>query len=303
MIAEARLFIGCDSGPSQIASLTQTPVLQLASATSNFWTTGPTSPGSRILYSPVLSEIEPDRVAAEALAMLNGEKPQGPCVMRESQIGDYKTHEIQFDDLPWNLIQALYTNSSYPDTDSQTTLLAFQRLFEVAELALQQLAQWENPKAKKTSVLILKNVDQMLVELAKLNREVSPLIDWFQTERLRIPPGDEASTLERTAKLFSDLHIVASVYRQYGGPQDESLKAVQLCRKCAPELREYRLNIVQEDFQRLIGTLHELSRHSTTVGEGEWHSVLSGLNEALERRDFIEVADQLEYVLVPALSS
>ncbi len=303
MIAESKLFIGCDSGPAQIASLTQTPVLQLTSNASSFWTTGPTSAGSRILFAPELADIGASRISEEALALLANRGPQGPCVLRGSQLGEYMPHEIIFDDFSWNLIEALYTNTAYPDTDSEVDLLAFQRVFELAELALQQLNKWNDPAQQKTAALILKNIDEMLIEVARLNGAIAPLIDWFQTERLRIPPGEPTETLERTAKLFSDLHIITAVYRRYGQPQDEALNAVKLCRKCSQHLREYRLNIVQEDFQKLISTLHELSRHSTKVGGDGWHSVLTGLNEALDRRDLIEVADQLEYVLVPALSS
>lgn len=302
IIAEAKLFIGCDSGPSQIASLTQTPVLQLTSDASNFWTTGPTSAGSRLLYEAELNEITVARIVEEGEAMLGGRKPLGPCILRTSQLGEYVPFEMSFDNFSWNLIQALYTNGSYPDTDSEVHLLAFQRIFELSELALQQLSRWQESKYQKTAALILQNVDEMLAEVAKLNPKVAPLIHWFETEKLRLPPDKPELTLEKTAKLFSDLHLITSIYRRYSDAKTESQKAAELCGKISPHFREYRLNIVQEDFQHLISTLQELSRHSTKVGESEWYSLLSGLNEALDRRDLIEVADQLEYVIKPALS-
>jgi heptosyltransferase III len=303
LIAQAKLFIGCDSGPSQIASLTQTPVLQLTSDFSNFWTTGPTSAGSRILHAKETQNIAVDRIADEAVRMLTGRPAGGPCIVRTSQLGDYGLHDMHFDDFAWKLIQALYTNAAYPDTDDEKHLLAFQRIFELAELGLAQLGRWQEEKYQKTAALILQNIDELLGEVAKHNPETAPLIHWFETEKLRMPPSDPQSTLERTQKLFSDLHIIASVYYRYGDSKSETERAAELALKVSPHFREFRLNTVQEDFQKLISTLQELSRHSTKVGGREWHSVLHGLNEALERRDLIEVADQLEYVLVPALNS
>lgn len=303
LIAESKLFIGCDSGPSQIASLTQTPVLQLTSDFSNFWTTGPTSAGSRILYAKDIGDISVERIVDEALRMLNGRPAGGPCIVRSSQLGEYGLNEISFNDFAWNLIQALYTSGSYPDTDVEKNLLAFQRVFELAELGLAQLDRWNDGKYQKTAALILQNIDDLLSEVAKHNPETAPLIYWFETEKLRIPPGEPQATFERTQKLFGDLHIIASVYYRYGDSKSESERASELALKVSPHFREFRLNIVQDDFQRLISTLQELSRHSTKVGGREWHSVLQELNEALERRDLIEVADQLEYVLVPALNS
>lgn len=303
LIAGAKLFIGGDSGPAQIASITQTPVLQMTSDASNFWTTGPTSAGSRILYAPELSQIPASRLADEAVRMLKGRGAGGPCILRPSQMGEYSLHEMSFDHFAWELIQALYTNTAYPDTDVEVHLLAFQRIFELSELGVSQLNRWHEENYQKTAMLILANIDELLAQVAEQDPHVAPLVHWFETEKLRIPPGTPEATFERTQRLFADLHLIASVYYRYGDAKSESVRATELARKISPHFREFRLNIVQEDFQRLISTLQELSRHSTKVGGSEWHSLLNGLNEALERRDLIEVADQLEYVLVPALSS
>jgi len=301
-LAESRLFIGCDSAPAQMASLTQTPVLQLTSDTANFWTTGPTSAGSRVIYQPELQEIMPGQIAAEAVAMLNGQPPAGPCAERPGPLAPYVLHQLQFDDFSWTLVEALYTQSAYPQAEREQDLLAFQRLFELAELALQQIENWTIPERRKTSALILQNIDQMLIEISRMNPRVDPLIQWFETERLRIAPGSAEHTLECTRKLFSDLATITSLYRRYSDAAVEQKNAILLCRKCAPAIRAFQMASVQDDFQKLVSTLQELSRHSTKVGGQEWSSLLSGLNEALQRRDLIEVADQLEYVLIPALS-
>lgn len=301
-LAQAKLFIGCDSAPAQIASLTQTPVLQLSSEASNFWTTGPTSAGSRVIYWPDLRDIEASRIAAEARAMLKGEAPTGPCAQRTSTLAPYELHDLQFNDFTWRMIEAIYTQTDYPEAETEADLLAFQRLFELSELALEQIANFNIPERRKTSSLILQNIDQALIEISRLNPRVDPLIQWFETERLRIPPGRPEETLQITRKLFTDLQTISSIYRRFEEPATEIGRAIELARRCLPAIREFRMASIQDDFQSLLSTLHEISRHSTKVGGQEWSTMLTGLNDALGRRDLIEVADQLEYVLIPALS-
>lgn len=302
LIASSSLVIGCDSAPSQMASLTQTPVLQLTSAVANFWTTGPTSPGSRIIYANALQDIAPERIAEEADAMLRGLEPKGPCAIRTSVVGSYTLHDLEFDDFSWNLIQALYTDASYPQTTQLADKIAFQRIFELSELALVNLKAVSEPAQQKTASANLAGIDQMISEIGKIHKRINPLVQWFETQRLRIPPGTMEQTLMATEKIFEDLQLIASVYRRFANPEEAGRNATELCKKLAPALREFEFNTVESEFQDLVSSLHELSRHSTKVGERKWSELLSGLNEALDRRDFIEIADQLEYVLVPALS-
>lgn len=302
-LSEARMLVGCDSAPAQMASLVQTPVLQLSSATANFWTTGPTSAGSRVVYSTSLDEIPPERIAAEALSMLASEIPAGPCALRIHPLEQYSLHKLQFDDFAWNLIEALYTQNSYPRCEREEDLLAFQRLFELAELALQHIDHLNDPDRGKTAREILDQIDPLITEVGRQNRNVDPLVQWFDTERLRMPPGSSQEIFALTKKLFTDLLTITSVYRRFSNDLKEvCASAVELCRQCAPAIRNFQFAEVQDQFQKLVSTLHELSRHSTKVGERDWSVLLHGLNVALDRRDLIELADQLEYEVVPALS-
>lgn len=304
LIASSALVVGSDSAPSQIASLTATPVLHLTSDASNFWTTGPTSPGSRILYAANLYDIPAKRIAEEVEGIIRGLEPRGPCVLRASVSGSYTLHDLEFDSFGWDLIQALYVDGAYPETESNTDLIAFQRLFELGEAALHNISLLKNEKARAAAVASenLASIDQLISEVGKLNPRVNPLVQWFETQRLRIPPGSFDETIEASRALFADLQLISSVYRRFTDPRAEEQKASQLCAQLAPRLREYEFNSVQSEFHDLVSVLHELSRHSTKVGGRAWSSVLTDLNAALEQRDFIELADQLEYVLVPALS-
>jgi ADP-heptose:LPS heptosyltransferase len=302
-IGVARLVIGADSAPVHIAALCATPVLNLSSATVNFWETGPRSAASRILYADDLSTVEPQRVSAEARAMLHGLPPTGPCVVRDNLAGPYRLHDLNFDDFAWQLIEALYTGTAFPECIDTQDLLAFQRLFEIAELALRQLDLWSEPKTRAAAAQILAQVDTMLPEVARIAPRVAPVVHWFETERLRIPPGTADETLQRTRRIFADLHLVSAVYRRFLDPRVEIDRALALCREIAPELREYNPMRVQSALQSLVPLLHELSRHSTKVADESWSSVLREFDDGITRRDFIAVADLLEWKLMPALSA
>ena len=298
LIASARVLIGADSAPIHIAGLVGTPVLNLSSRTVNFWETGPSSPGSRVLFAEDLQLLEPAVVASEALALLNHRGPLGPCYVRTENGYDGYLQNPK-DEFAWQLLQALYTGSAYPKAPDLACRLAFQRLFELAELALIQLARWKvDDHESSTASQILGSIDQLLQELPRLNRDVAPVVQWFQTQRLRLPPASGDETLRATRKLFEELLWIAAVYHQ---PQTDPRAAIALCSQLTPALREYEFSAVEAEFQRLIASLQDLARHSTNVGERPWSSVLKGMNEALRRRDYIELADQLEYELKPQL--
>ncbi|HMN67768.1 MAG TPA: glycosyltransferase family 9 protein [Bdellovibrionales bacterium] len=296
LVGEASLLVGADSAPAQLAGLTGTPVLQITSDASNFWTTGPTAPGSRVLYEAELQEIDPARIAAEARAMLEGRPPEGPCAFRTERIGEYRLHELHFDDFSWRLIQALYTQSPYPETGERADLLAFQRLHEISGLALDQF------DGRPLEARALGQIDTLLNEVGRLNPRVRPLVQWFETERMRLPPGTLEETVARSRALFTDLRLISSVYHRPANPEEGYRRARELCSELCPALREFDFGSHEDAFQSLVSTLHELAAHSTKVGGASWSERLESLHSALERRDFIEIADQLEHELLPALS-
>lgn len=299
-LAESALLIGADSAPVHMAALVGTPVLNLSCASVNFWETGPRSARSRILYADRIHDIQPARVSAEALAVIENSAPTGPCILRTEGIEGFEPHQIQFDDFSWSMIKAIYTASDYPKLPLGASSTGFQRLIELADLALAHLEQWT--KQQMAAARVLANVDTLLVEIPKLDPRTEPLVNWFQTERLRIGPNAPEAVLERTKKLFSDLLLVASQYRPEFDAQADFAVGLELCRSCAPLFREFETARAQESFQKLLSTCHDLARHSTMVGDRSWSSVLSELGQAFDRRDFVDVADQLEHVLAPALA-
>lgn len=298
IIGSAELLIGADSAPVHMAALTNTTVLNLSSKAVNFWETGPVTAGSRILYADNMADIRSQAVVEEAMGILSGLDSRHACAIRKSRLEGFQLLVPDLDSFSWRLIESLYTGTEFPPIETKEDGLAFQRLFELAELALQQLSRWDQPAARPVAARILNEVDQMLAAIPQLNQRVEPAVQWFETQRLRIPPGDAEATLIATKKAFEDLIWVSAVYRGFTTPDVDGPNAAKLARACAVEIREWNFAQISENFQALVSTLHELARHSTKVGPH-----LSRLNSALERKDFVELADHLEWVLAPELET
>ena len=302
LIAHSRLLIGADSAPIHMAALAGTPVLNLSSSVVNFWETGPVGAGSRILFAKNIHELSPETVATEALNMLAMRGPTHPCIICEGLRGPYRLFQFEAQQtFAWNLIQALYTDASYPAVESQADRLAFQRLNELAELALQQLERWT--QSRDVAAQLLQQVDSLIPEVGRLSPAVEPVVQWFQTQRLRIPPGSPEEILAATQKAYRDLHIVSSVYYRAADLPLVLARATQLCQSTYTSLRDCDFHLAQDDFQSLLSTLHELARHSTKVAGGEWSTLLQEIDAAMVRRDFVHIADVLQWRLLPSFQA
>ncbi len=296
----ARCLISAASASVPVASMNTVPVLYLAGLDVNFWEKGPWSPASRVLVANETHEISPKAIGLHALNMLADESPSQACWLRTGVLESYvPCGGVENDAFQWELLQALYTSSSYPQLTGLQDELAFQRLYEVAELALQNLANWNKDKIGRARQLQV--VDDILAQLPQLCPNIGPVIRWFNTERLRLVPDAEDEVLSLTRKLFSDLLLVASVYREYGEKDRTRSLASELCRVCAPAFREFEVHTVADQFQQLLGVFHELSRHSAQLANRDWSEILATLTGSFDRKDYIEVADQLEYELAPIL--
>ncbi|NJL25536.1 MAG: hypothetical protein HC902_10435 [Calothrix sp. SM1_5_4] len=167
----------------------------------------------------------------------------------------------------------------------------------MAELALSDLATWDGFSSSR----VLAAVDEMLLQVAELNEHAAIVVRFFNTQRLRLPPARERETFARTRALFEELLWIAAVYRDFSDSETEARRAAELCDECVPRIREYEFAAVEERFQALVSTLHELARHSTKVGGAAWSDLLARLNESLGSRDFVDLADILQFELKPAL--
>lgn len=213
IIEAAALVVGGDSAPVQIASLTKTPVFNLSFPIVNCWETGPRSPGSRILLLESEDSYTSEEIAREILATLHQTPAQLPVLTVTGQDEPYRGARDTFE---WDLVKALYMGELFPAQPSDVFMMGLQRLEEVNALALEQIAAIKKDSTNQTASLILDRVDDVMETIAKMVPQTSPIIGWFRTERLRIPPQAVEQIVEATRAVHVRFGEVLSLYLDQG---------------------------------------------------------------------------------------
>ena len=210
-ISQARLLVGGDSSPVHMASLTATPVLNLSFGEVRFWETGPKSAGSRILPAVHGDDLASDMIVEQAISML---------VHSEQQIGvkvpgllqTYIELQPAPDAFAWAFLQALYMGQGFPPVPNAEFLLGMEKMVEANVAALAQMQLLESRPGNAEVMRVLQSLDDAVDAIQELVPELGPLVRWFQTEKLRLPPMPFAELLQATLDIHWRLLAVCEVY-------------------------------------------------------------------------------------------
>ena len=326
VIESADLVIGADSAPVHIAAHTNTKVLNLSFSTVNFWETGPISDRSVVVHADQPEDLSPELVVNTARAMLSSQTLPKEAISLSENSGPRFKSEASF---CWKVIQALYTQADYPTPIDVATISGVKRLLEVSDMALEQLAILKQDLGSKTALQILTAIDDALPQIAAAAPELGPVIRWFETERLRIPPQDVVHTFKRTHELFQNLQTIAQVLVQDAEPNFDELQRQGLERlreietelpNCALSFRLYQTAKAEPMLQRLLNHLtffdsnglHHLGSTKVQSGQqviqdwsrsyGDYREILNQLIAAFQKQDYVYVADLIEYEISECLS-
>lgn len=189
MVGEAALLIGGDSAPVQMASLLGTKVLNISLPVVNFWETGPRAKGSRIFAIASEQLVSAEEIVLEAFAMLaETNSTRFPSLRVLGPTLPYLESRPQPRELEWTLLRALYLGEPFPEDMSELFLLGMKRLFDVNQLAIEQIQALKNNPRNQTASSILDRVDEIMTQIVQIVPEAGVLVEWFRTERLRIGP-------------------------------------------------------------------------------------------------------------------
>lgn len=187
ILQEADLLVGCDSAPIHMASLTDTPTLNISVGRVNFWETGPKASLSFIYRVEETSSFEPRKVGEILCLLLNGQV-SADLIIRSAGVVSYNKVEKVQDRFQWDLLQAIYLGGAYPVAERMEIIQGAVQLNEVNLLAIQQLAQIPE-KGLAVAGPILDQIDEIIKNMNLFVPELSPLINWYQAEKVRIGPG------------------------------------------------------------------------------------------------------------------
>jgi ADP-heptose:LPS heptosyltransferase len=211
IIEKAKLLLGCDSAPIHIASLTNTPTLNISFATVNFWETGPLADTSRVLYGQDDSDLPSEIVARNALQILAGLPPESESIYRVAEIPSYVVPQNFASNYSWNLIRALYMDGPFPEVDRKELQIAFNQLRETNEIMLQQLRAMEKSGDIQRYRSIYERGEEIMGTIAKLVPELSPLLNWYTTEKVRIGPDGPNEVFKKTKHIHNLLQDVLTM--------------------------------------------------------------------------------------------
>ncbi len=211
LLKGAQLLIGCDSAPMHMASLTNTPCLNISFDAVNFWETGPKSTRSYIYKAAFPEDVVSEEVGSFMHKILQGEEPDG-LIKRASGLTSYQVPTDDPSDLfQWNLVRALYLGEAFPVTDDLQFCQAVDKLNDVNNLACSHISQIPD-KGLVAMAPLLERGDEVMSALARVVPAVGPFVRWYQTEKLRIAPGTREEVSQRTLEVHEKLRRILSVY-------------------------------------------------------------------------------------------
>jgi heptosyltransferase III len=214
IVSEAKLVVGGDSAPVQMASLVGKPVLNISLPMVSFWETGPRSSGSRVLVIANEDDISAEEVAREALMMVRGQPAVLPLVRVPGPLMPYLEVRPSGKNFEWDLLRGLYMAEELPPPATSLFLTGMTRLYDVNQLALEQIAALRKNPQNKTAATILDRVDEIMEQVVQegLVPEAAPIVRWFQTERLRIGPMPVDQLISSTEAIHRKFAALMDLY-------------------------------------------------------------------------------------------
>lgn len=217
LIQGARLVVGADSAPMHMASLTKTPCVNLSLASVNFWETGPRAPGSVVLRGQDETDLPSDKVALAMKRSLNGEKHDLSAITVQKGSPSYWALLPKENDFQWNFVKAIYMGEDFPGNETPLFKDGILKLTDINMLMIDQMEQVKKGVDIRKVSSIIDRGEEIIDTIGKLVPALSPLVRWYQTEKVRIGPDTQENLLERSLHIQNLLQKVLQLYLESYG--------------------------------------------------------------------------------------
>lgn len=283
IIGSAKVFLGADSSPLQIASLLNKPILNFTCSSVNFYESGPFSKNYVALnFEDSLSSLSSFIEGEFSNLLGNKDYVLTPtCSDLESE--------------QWSLLRALYMgDSSYPN---KILHLTAQNLFHLHSILPEVYQASESPMLSQNAE-VLSRFDGELQLIEKSDPLLGIIIRWFNTERIRIAPGSLDEVKEKTLVTLNNLFLIVSDWMRLLGQDISFIEEDEgLIETLDEAAKNFRFVNVEHAVSLLEKVLPQLSGGDST------EVLRSQLQQAVHESDFEKAADLLEYKLKPLLLS
>lgn len=224
IIIKAKIMVGCDSAPMHIATLTQTPCLNISLSTVNFWETGPRAPGSLIARYPQVTDVKAETIAIALKRMLTGEKQDLGLIPVQAGTPSYWALSPAGADFDWQFVKAIYQGEHFPATTDKIFIQGLRRLNEVNAVMLENLAVMQKGADPKNITPVIEQAEEIIEAIGKLSPSLQVVIRWYQTEKIRIGPQDFKMILQRTIEIHELFQKLIDIYLRSEQFQEQELK-------------------------------------------------------------------------------
>lgn len=200
IIQEAELLVGCDSAPIHMASLTDTPTFNVSQGQVNYWETGPKASLGFIYRVENEEGLHPEKLG-QALSLLLEGQVASELIIRSAGLVSFDKAETPQDRFQWDMVQAIYLGGAYPIAERMEIVQGAMQLKELNTFATEQIALIPEKGVQLIGPL-LDRAEEVIQNISRWVPELSPLISWYQAEKVRIGPG----TLEDICNAALNVH-------------------------------------------------------------------------------------------------
>lgn len=216
LVEQSKLVIGADSCPMHIASLLNASCLLLTNESANFWETGPLGKESQVYAVQDWNNLNIEKINEYISAFLTGQDSSLGFIELTAGLRDelesynYLTDETS--SFGWGLVKAIYFGENFPVLSDLSIFRSLQDLRELSVLVCEQIETLVDPEKVDIAIKLIDSADELIDKIKSIHPSIRPLIEWFQTEKIRIQPGEISDLRQQTEKCYMGLNSVLDIY-------------------------------------------------------------------------------------------
>lgn len=225
LLSQVDLLVGPDSAPLHMASLLKTQTINLSVGGVSFWETGPRAPGSHVLRVADETELSSEKIAQAINKRLKGERLELGWIQEQKGAPSYWALNSKEADFQWKLIQAIYQETDFPVSEDPLFKDAVYKLSDINQLMIEQITALQNGGNVEKLGPIIERGEEIIEAIGQLVPAISPLVRWYQTEKIRLGPGERETLIEKSLRIHDLLNQVVQLYQaSWVAKENESSK-------------------------------------------------------------------------------
>jgi predicted signal transduction protein with EAL and GGDEF domain len=115
-------------------------------------------------------------------------------------------------DFQWNFLRAIYMSEDFPANEAPLFRDGIIKMADINSLMIEQMEAVKRGTDLKNVASIMDRGEEIIQTIGQLVPALSPLVRWYQTEKVRIGPDTQEKLLERSLHIQNLLHKVLSLY-------------------------------------------------------------------------------------------